>query len=138
MTPLQVGTYQHCRQVWSDSFQFAVTAYEGVPYLVVWGCFVLFHHDEERAVPSCHAIGLFVPEYQVLKVVLGVATVVLCIGKELLVVLATSIGRRPYVQLLDYQLGSTHAQLPSRTLTTQLGVCSAFASQYSWYLKPLI
>ena len=37
-------------------------------------------HDEQRAVPSRHAIGLFVAEDEVLKIVVVISTVAVLVG----------------------------------------------------------
>lgn len=92
-------TYQHSRQVGFDGLQLAVGANEGIPYLLTRRRGVLLDDDEQWAVPPCHAVGLLVPEDQVLKVFLLIATVILLVCQQLLVVLATSIGRRSYMQL---------------------------------------
>jgi uncharacterized membrane protein (DUF4010 family) len=62
---------------------------------------ILVDDNEERAVPARHAVGLLVAEDEVLKVVLGIAAAAVLVRQEPLVVLATSLGRRSYVQLLD-------------------------------------
>lgn len=74
------GTYQHCRKVGLDRFHLAVTAYHGIPYLVAWRLLVFLDHDEQRAVPSRHAIGLFVAEDEVLKIVVVISTVAVLVG----------------------------------------------------------
>lgn len=93
------GTYQHCRQVRLHSLHLAITAYHGFPYLIAWRCFVLLYHDEQRTIPSCHAIGLFVSEDQVLKVLFVISAVAFLVGEQLLVVFTTSLGWCTYVQL---------------------------------------
>ena len=57
-----------------------VTAYHGIPYLVAWRLLVFLDHDEQRAVPSRHAIGLFVAEDEVLKIVVVISTVAVLVG----------------------------------------------------------
>jgi hypothetical protein len=91
--------YQHCRHIWLDNLRLAIATNESLPHLVAWWCFVLLDHDEQRAVPPRHAIGLFIPEDQVLEIVLFIASIVVCVGQKLLVVFATAIRWRSYVQL---------------------------------------
>jgi hypothetical protein len=131
------GSYQNCRHIRLHRLHLAIAADYGFPYLLTWWRGIFFDHDEQRTVPPRHAIGLLIPEDQVLKVFLVVSSIRVLIGQQLLVVFATSIGRRPYMQLLDCQ-----SPMPcfeeEWVLTTQLGVCSALASQYNWYRKPLM
>jgi hypothetical protein len=93
------GTYQYCCEILLHNFHFAVAAYHGLPYLVAWRCLVFFDHDEQRAVPSCHAIGLFISEDEVLEVFFFIPPIVFLVCQQLLVVFATSIGMRSYMQL---------------------------------------
>ena len=131
------GTYQHCRHIRLHRLHLAIAADHGFPYLLTWRRGIFFDHDEQRTVPPRHAIGLLIPEDEVLEVFLVIPSIRVLVGQQLLVVFATSIGRRPYMQLLDCQ-----SPMPcfeeAWVLTTQLGVCSALASQYSWYRKPLM
>jgi hypothetical protein len=92
-------TYQDSRHVWLDNLRLAIASNEGFPHLVARWCRVFLDHDEEGAVPARHAIGLFVPEDQVLKVLLLIASILALVSQQLLVVLATSVGWRSYVQL---------------------------------------
>lgn len=92
-------TYQHSRQVGFDGLQLAVAANERIPYLLARRRGVLLDDDEQRAVPPRHAVGLLVPKDEVLEVFVLIAAVVLRVCQQLLVVLATSIGRRSYMQL---------------------------------------
>jgi hypothetical protein len=71
------GSYQDCCQVWLDDLHLAVTAYHGLPYLVAWRRLVFFDRDEQRTIPPGHAIGLLIPEDQILKVLLFIATIVI-------------------------------------------------------------
>jgi hypothetical protein len=121
--------YQDRRLVRSDHLGLAVAAHEGVPDLVAPRGFVLLHDDEQRAVPPRHAVGLLVPEDQVLKVVLVVATLFVVVGQQCGVDLATLVGGRAYVDLWWSARSSRTWQC---MLTTQLGVDTALASQYIW------
>lgn len=69
------SAYQDCRKVRLDKLHLAVGANEGIPYLLAWRRCILFDYDEQRAVPSRHAIGLFVPEDEILKVFLVISTI---------------------------------------------------------------
>jgi hypothetical protein len=69
------GTHQHGREVRLDSLHLAIAAYHGVPYLVARRLLVLLNDNEQRTVPSRHAIGFFVAEDKVLKVVVVIAAV---------------------------------------------------------------
>lgn len=131
------GTYQYCRHVRLHSLPFAIAADHGFPYLLTRRRSIFFDHDEQRTVPPRHAVGLLIPEDQVLKVFLLVPSIRVLVGQQFLVVFATSIGRRPYMQLLDCQSPMPYFE-EEWVLTTQLGVCSALASQYNWYRKPLM
>lgn len=91
------STHQHCRKVRLDDLHLAVATNERIPNLLTRRRGIFPHHDEQRAVPSRHAIGLFVPEDEVLEVFLVISPVSILIRQQLFVVLATSIGRRPYV-----------------------------------------
>lgn len=93
------STHQNCCQVGPDSLHLAVAAYHGIPYLVARRRLIFLDHDEQRAVPSRHAIGLFIAKDQVLKDIFVISPILLRIRQEFLVVLATSIGRGTYVQL---------------------------------------
>lgn len=114
----------------SDNLSLAVAAYEGVPHLVAPGRLVLLHDDEQRAVPARHAVGLLVPEDQVLKVLVVVAAILVRVGQQRGVDLAALVGGRAYVDL--WWSAWTSPTAGKRTLTTQLGVDTALASQYSW------
>ena len=73
-------TYQHCRLVRPHDLCLPVAANEGVPDLVAPRRLIFLHNDEQRAVPSRHAIGLFVAEDEVLKVVVVISTVAVLVG----------------------------------------------------------
>jgi hypothetical protein len=60
---------------------------------------VLFDYDEQGTVPPRHAVGLLISKDEVLEVLLIISSIGLLVRQQLLVVLATSIGRRSYVQL---------------------------------------
>jgi hypothetical protein len=73
------GTYQYCCHIRLDDLHLAVTAYHGLPYLVAWRCLVFFNYDEQRTVPPCHAIGLLIPEDEILEVPLFITSINLLI-----------------------------------------------------------
>lgn len=83
------GTYQYRCEVRLDDLHLAITAYEGVPYLVVRRRVILLDSDEQRAVPTCHAIRLFVSEDQILKVFVIISLISVLV---LVVVLAAPVG----------------------------------------------
>jgi hypothetical protein len=76
-------TYQDSRHVWLDNLRLAIASDEGFPHLVARWCRVFLDHDEEG----------------VLKVLLLIASILALVSQQLLVVLATSVGWRSYVQL---------------------------------------
>jgi hypothetical protein len=91
--------YQNCSLVRLDDFGLGVAADEGVPDLVAPRRLVFLDDDEERAVPARHAVGLFVAEDEVLKVVVLVAAVLVSVGHQGCVEFATLVGRGSYVHL---------------------------------------
>ena len=97
------GTHQYCRQIRLHRLHLAIAADHGFPYLLTWRRSIFFDHDEQRTVPPRHTIGLLIHKDQVLKVFLLISPIRVRVGQQLLVVFATSIGRCPYVQLLDCQ-----------------------------------
>lgn len=119
----------------SDHLGLSVAAYEGVPDLVAPRGFVLLHDNEQRAVPPRHAVGLLVPEDQVLEILVVVPAIFVLGGQQRGVDLAALVGGRAYVDLWG-SAGASCTWLDM--LTTQLGVDTALASQYSWYRKPLM
>jgi hypothetical protein len=83
----------------SYNLSLPVAAYEGVPDLVTPRGFVLLHDDEQRAIPTRHAVGLLVPEDQVLKVFLLVPAIFVLVGQQRGVDLAALVSGRTDVDL---------------------------------------
>jgi len=93
------NTYQHCCLVRSDHLGLAVAAYKGVPDLVAPGRFVFLYDDEQRTVPPRHTVRLFVPEDEVLEVLLFIAPILVLVSQQGGVDLATFISGGAYVHL---------------------------------------
>lgn len=95
--------YQNRRLVRPDNLALPVTAHHGVPYLFDGRRLVLVDHGEQRTVPTRHAVGLLIPEDEVLEILLFVAAVGVWVGQQALVDFTTLVGGRAYVNLWDCQ-----------------------------------
>ena len=74
-------TYKYSSEVRFHDLGFPVAAYHRFPNGVEWGCVVVIGYREERAIPSSHAVGFFVPKDQILENILFVASLAVRVGE---------------------------------------------------------
>jgi hypothetical protein len=92
-------TYQNRRLVGLDNLRLGVAPNEGIPHLVAPRRLVFLDDNEERTVPARHAVWLFVAEDEVLEIIVLVAAVLVGVGQQGRVELATLVGGGSYVHL---------------------------------------
>ena len=74
-------TYEYGSEVRFYDFGFPVAAYHRFPNGVEGGCVVVMGDREERAIPSSHTVGLFVPEDQILENILFITSAAVRVGE---------------------------------------------------------
>lgn len=130
------STYQNCSSVRSDTLGLAIASHHGFPYLIEGRSLIVHDHCEERAVPPGHAVGLLVAEDKVLEVFLRVWLGLVVAGPPSGIHLAAPAHGRSNVHL--WTISSFPTKVCDSVPTTQLGVCTALASQFIWYRNPLM
>jgi hypothetical protein len=109
--------YQHGSSVRLDNLPLAIASNHGFPDLVKGRSVVLIDYCEQRAIPPCHSIRLFVPKHQVLKVLFRIPALRGGVGQKTSVVFTALVDRRadmnlPLVRQIVYLCGVSSCLLP--------------------------